>query len=32
INFTEESFYHRGIHLLPEKWDKVVENEGKYFD
>jgi len=25
------AFYRRGITLLPEKWEKVVEN-GNYFD
>jgi len=30
INSKEESFY-RGIHFLPERWEKVIENEGKYF-
>lgn len=27
----DESFYRRGIHLLPERWAKVVESDGKYF-
>ncbi|EFN82294.1 hypothetical protein EAI_09268, partial [Harpegnathos saltator] len=31
INSKEESFHRRGIHLLPEGWEKG-ENEGKYFD
>lgn len=26
------SFYYNGIHSLPEKWEKVVANNGKYFD
>lgn len=25
------SFYHRGIHLLPEKWQMVIASEGNYF-
>lgn len=25
-------FFHRGIHLLPERWQKVVDNDGEYFD
>lgn len=25
------SFYHRGIHLLPEKWQKVIDADGNYF-
>lgn len=24
--------YRHGIHLLPERWNKVLENDGKYFD
>ncbi|EFN81423.1 hypothetical protein EAI_02874, partial [Harpegnathos saltator] len=32
INSEREFFYYRGIHLLPERWEKVVENERKYFD
>jgi len=32
INSKEESFYHRGIHFLPERWEKVIQNKGKYFD
>jgi len=24
--------YHRGIALLPERWEKVVENGRNYFD
>ncbi|KYN11081.1 hypothetical protein ALC57_16782 [Trachymyrmex cornetzi] len=26
------AFYRRGIALLPERWEKVVENGGNYFD
>ncbi len=26
-----DSFYRRGIELLPERWAKVVENNGDYF-
>ncbi|KYN28547.1 hypothetical protein ALC57_02026, partial [Trachymyrmex cornetzi] len=25
-------FYHRGIHFLPEGWENVIQNEGKYVD
>ncbi|KAG5318703.1 MOS1T transposase, partial [Pseudoatta argentina] len=25
------SFFRRGIHVLPERWEKVVESDGKYF-
>ena len=28
----DTAFYRRGIVLLPERWEKVVENEGNYFD
>ncbi|KAG5325824.1 MOS1T transposase, partial [Pseudoatta argentina] len=24
-------FFRRGIHVLPERWEKVVESDGKYF-
>lgn len=27
-----EHFFSRGIHLLPEKWEKVITNNGKYFE
>jgi len=23
-------FFYRGIHLLPEKWEKVIASNGKY--
>uniref|UniRef100_A0A1I7X0S9 Histone-lysine N-methyltransferase SETMAR n=1 Tax=Heterorhabditis bacteriophora TaxID=37862 RepID=A0A1I7X0S9_HETBA len=26
------SFFHEGIRELPERWQKVIESEGKYFD
>uniref|UniRef100_A0A1I7X486 HTH_48 domain-containing protein n=1 Tax=Heterorhabditis bacteriophora TaxID=37862 RepID=A0A1I7X486_HETBA len=26
------SFFHEGIRKLPERWQKVIESEGKYFD
>ncbi|KAG5313058.1 MOS1T transposase, partial [Pseudoatta argentina] len=25
------SFFRRGIHVLPERWEKVVSSDGKYF-
>ena len=28
----DESFFHRGIRLLPERWEKVIANDGQYFD
>ena len=27
-----KEFFERGIDLLVEKWEKIVENNGKYFD
>ena len=27
-----ESFYKRGIPSLPERWEKVILNDGNYFD
>jgi len=32
ITLKDTVFYHRGIVLLPERWEKVVENGGNYFD
>ena len=26
----DEKFYWRGIHALPERWQKCIVNEGKY--
>lgn len=28
----ESQFYWRGIHKLPERWGKCIENDGKYFE
>lgn len=28
----DESFFRRGIRLLPERWEKVVANDGQYFE
>jgi len=27
-----EVFFRRGIHVLPERWEKVVANDGYYFE
>ncbi|KYN14785.1 hypothetical protein ALC57_12993 [Trachymyrmex cornetzi] len=32
IALKDIAFYCRGIALLPERWEKVVENGGNYFD
>ncbi|KAJ1373795.1 hypothetical protein KIN20_036307 [Parelaphostrongylus tenuis] len=32
FNSKKSEFYARGIHLLPEKWQEVLELEGEYFD
>ena len=32
IASKDESFFRRGIHMLPERWGKVVANDGKYFE
>ncbi|GBP75300.1 Mariner Mos1 transposase [Eumeta japonica] len=29
---SKDKFFQRGIHLLPERWQKVVESCGKYFE
>ncbi|KAG5318890.1 MOS1T transposase, partial [Pseudoatta argentina] len=31
IASKDMSFFRRGIHVLPERWSKVVESVGKYF-
>ncbi|KAG5325245.1 MOS1T transposase, partial [Pseudoatta argentina] len=31
IASKDMSFFRRGIHVLPERWSKVVECDGKYF-
>uniref|UniRef100_A0A914EHZ2 Mos1 transposase HTH domain-containing protein n=1 Tax=Acrobeloides nanus TaxID=290746 RepID=A0A914EHZ2_9BILA len=28
----DRDWYHRGIHRLEEQWQKVIENNGEYFD
>ena len=28
----DESFFRRGIRLLPERWKKVIANDEQYFD
>jgi len=28
----DEAFFRRGIHMLPEKWEKVVASDGHYFE
>uniref|UniRef100_A0A1I7XK59 HTH_48 domain-containing protein n=1 Tax=Heterorhabditis bacteriophora TaxID=37862 RepID=A0A1I7XK59_HETBA len=32
IGSKSTSFFHEGIRKLPERWQKVIESEGKYFD
>ena len=32
ISSKDEQFFRRGIHSLPERWSKVVESDGKYFN
>ncbi|GBP66273.1 Mariner Mos1 transposase [Eumeta japonica] len=32
ISSKDKKFFQRGIHLLPERWQKVVESDGKYFE
>lgn len=31
INSKDESFFRRGICMLPERWEKVVASDGQYF-
>jgi len=28
----DEEFFWRGIHKLPERWEKCIVGEGKYFE
>lgn len=32
ISSKDQGFYRKGIQLLPERWSKVIESKGKYFD
>lgn len=32
IKSKDESFFRRGIRSLPERWEKVVANDGQYFE
>ncbi|GBP97031.1 Mariner Mos1 transposase [Eumeta japonica] len=32
ISSKDKEFFQRGIRLLPERWQKVVESDGKYFE
>lgn len=32
IKSKDEKFFYIGIHSLPEKWLKVIDNNGEYFD
>ena len=32
IALKDEHFYRKGIRALPERWAKVVANDGKYFE
>ncbi|EFN87812.1 hypothetical protein EAI_12805, partial [Harpegnathos saltator] len=32
IASKDRSFYRRGIAMLPERWERVAANDGKYFD
>jgi len=32
IASKDETFFRRGIHMLPERWKKVVTSDGHYFE
>lgn len=32
IESKDEEFFRRGIRALPERWQKVVDNDGQYFE
>ncbi|KOC67829.1 hypothetical protein WH47_12159 [Habropoda laboriosa] len=31
-NYFSSAFFHRGIELLPEKWEEIVQAGGRYFN
>ena len=31
ITSKDVSFFQRGIHILPERWEKVISSDGQYF-
>jgi len=32
IASKDEAFFRRGIHMLPERWEKIVASIGHYFE
>ena len=32
IASKDEVFFRRGVRMLPERWEKVVANDGRYFE
>jgi len=32
IASKDEAFFRRGIHMLSERWEKVVASDGHYFE
>jgi len=32
IASKDEAFFRHGIHMLPERWEKVVASDGYYFE
>jgi len=32
IGSKDEEFFRHGIRMLPERWEKVIANDGQYFD
>ena len=32
IGLKDKQFFRHGIQFLPEKWEKVIASESKYFD
>jgi len=32
IASKDETFFRRGIHMLPERWKKVMASDGHYFE
>jgi len=32
IASKDEAFFRRGIHMLPERWEKIMASGGHYFE
>jgi hypothetical protein len=32
IASKDDTFFRRGIHQLPEQWEKIIASDGQYFE